>query len=128
MAIKWQDLQIGQHVKVSCGCAGFVYNVVLEGRDESCIGFGLMYTSENCGGKRQSRWGHRNAYSDGYGPYRNFFNYDPASFEPIVEVPAPSWYKSMEAGPDRKLQTLKREHRRRQIEAAEEKAHGNPGT
>lgn len=124
MTIKWQDLKIGQHVQIECGCQGFVYFISLEGPDESSIGFGLAYTSQSCGGKKPSRWGNRNSYSDGYGPYRNVFNYDPASFEPIVETPAPSWYQSLEAGPDRKLQTLKRNHRRRQIEAAKEKAHG----
>ena len=113
MEIKnWRDLKIGQHVSLSCGCAGFIWEIHLTGHDESSVGFRMKFTRDCAVSK--SRWGLRNSYSDGYGPYGNFFNYDlPEKSYPIFEVSAPGWWKNLEDGPDRKLQKLKAEHWRR---------------
>lgn len=113
----WRDLKVGMHVRLSCGCEGYVAEVRTEGdSNEGNIGFLLQDTKGHCG--RMSRWGYRNSYSKGYGPYGNFFNYGSEEDAcPITIVPVPKWWAKFEDGPDRKIKNLIEERWRKYKES-----------
>ena len=117
MITNWRELKVGQHVRLSCGCEGYVSEVHLEG-EEGQLGFVLKFTKGHCG--KMSRFGYRNGYSDGNGPYGNFFNYGSQDEScPIEKIPAPIWWQKFEDGPDRKLKNLKNERRKRYVRKAQ---------
>jgi hypothetical protein len=95
----WKTLELGQHVKLSCGCAGFIVRVDREPpKDcdeddvESNTGFVMTYTSESCLAGRSNE----KAYRNGYGPFSNYFNYDmKTSYMPAEPTEPPAWWSEV---------------------------------
>ena len=94
----WADLKKGAHVRLACGCQGFIENVVPHSADETERGFMMVYTIMGC----VERKGQRDAYRNGYGPYKNMFNYDLGdNAMPAEDVVPPPWFQSLDIGPRR---------------------------
>lgn len=96
----WRKLKVGMHIRLSCGCAGFVRRLHLEPSKNDCdTGFYLVYTCGlSCPGSDPQKQAEgyesmRRAYRHGYGPYPNMFNYDlHDSAMPAEVVPIPEWW------------------------------------
>lgn len=94
----WRDLKAGAHVKLACGCEGFIESIVPHSADETERGFMMVYTIMGC----VAREPQRNAYRHGYGPYRNMFNYDLGdNAMPAMDATPPPWFASLDVGPKR---------------------------
>lgn len=88
----WRELEPGAYVRLKCGCEGFVEQVKKEGKDESDRGFYMAYAVWQC----NERSSLEKAYKEGYGPYRNYFNYDMCFHAmPAQEVPIPDWVEKI---------------------------------
>lgn len=100
--MRWTDLKRESHVRLSCGCEGFVKSIHFE-RDPLLSGFMFLYTIKDCN-KRVSC---EDLYVEGNGPIQAFFNASLADEAmPAEEIPPPKWWKLIEAdktNPESKL-------------------------
>ena len=94
----WREFAKGVHVRLKCGCEGFIEEVVPHSAEEGERGFMMVYTVMGC----ISRISQEKAYRAGYGPYRNMFN-DRLSDQamPAAYVSPPKWFIDLEIGPFR---------------------------
>lgn len=102
MIIKWTNLKRDSHIKLSCGCEGFVKSIHFE-RDPLMSGFALLQTVRGCL-KREDLHQH---YANGGASIFYFFNGNLAEAAmPAEEVPPPKWWREVEANktnPEMKL-------------------------
>ncbi len=90
----WRKLKPGMHIRLSCGCAGFVLHTKHEPSENDCdTGFYMMYTAGlSCKGPNSLE----KTYRDGYGPYCNYFNYDlKEDAMPAEEEEIPVWWEEV---------------------------------
>ncbi len=94
MITDWRDLKPGIHVRLACGCAGFVVFARLDAtEDDRNTGFGLLYTK---GLSCKSPADLEQSYRNGYGPFYNYFNYDlKEQAMPAQEEPPPDWWEAV---------------------------------
>lgn len=87
--MRWFELKRESHVKLACGCEGFVKSLHFE-NDPLVSGFTFLHTVKDCA-KRISC---EEIYSAGKGPVQVFFNAAQANDAmPAEEVPVPLWWK-----------------------------------
>jgi hypothetical protein len=85
----WRQLQLGMHVRLSCGCEGFIADVWTDREHSLDDGFVMLYTTWGC----KNRESLKDSYLNGYGPITNLFNNGlaPKSM-PCEETPIPEWW------------------------------------
>lgn len=99
---KWTELKRDSHIKLSCGCEGFVKSLHFE-NDPLASGFQFMYTTDQC----QKRISLESVYTEGRDPVQSFFNQAMAESAMIAEdVPTPKWWKNLESNKTNPEQVL----------------------
>lgn len=99
---KWTDLKRELHVRLNCGCEGFIKSIHFE-RDPLSSGFLFLLTKNDCDkvGSLQDN------YAIGNGPCKTFFHSAMAETAMPAQVcPVPDWwkeYKSSQTAPEFKL-------------------------
>lgn len=89
----WRELKPGMHVRLSCGCEGFVLQVTREAPTDFDEGFVVLYTKGFCMGSGRAR-SMEEAYLGHAGPFTNNFNGGLADGAmPWEPAPVPGWWE-----------------------------------
>lgn len=91
--MRWTELKRESHVRLSCGCEGFVKSIHFE-NDPLLSGFMLIHTVKDCA-KRVSC---EELYQTGQAPSQAFFNASLAEDAmPAEIVPVPLWWRQIQS-------------------------------
>ena len=102
MITAWTNLKRDSHVRLACGCEGFIKSIHFE-RDVLQSGFVMTHTVLGCH-KPESCY---EKYLHGEGPFSYFFAGNMAEESmPAEIVPIPNWWKEIEStktNPEQKM-------------------------
>ena len=90
----FNELSQGKHVRLACKCDGFI-SAIHPCDEEEGRWFSIIHTIVNCGSKNFAK-----LYGEGQLTHKSTFRYDVFKrVFPFEEIPAPTWFPSLEAGP-----------------------------